>query len=210
MATETEIKLHLNDVSQITEILNDPLVTEHMREPSRQTKMLTRYYDTENWDLYRAGYMLRIRSEEERNIVSLKQGKIDISKHNGLCLRRKWICESPELEGAIDHLIGCGAPEEIASLTEGKPLVNVCSGDFSRSSVMLYMDEGVVVELSLDVGEFHVGEKTAPIQELELEVIFGSLNAVLPFSEALRAKYELEPESMTKYERCFALANGAD
>jgi len=132
VATETEIKLHLNKASQIEEIMRDELIADHMREPARIIKMQTKYYDTPDWDLYKAGYMLRIRSENDNMvIVSLKRGSIDRQHNNGLCLRKKWICESPEINGAIEHLIACGAPDTLADLVGEKPLVSVCHADFT-------------------------------------------------------------------------------
>lgn len=206
MAIEVEIKLHLRDAAQIDEIISDEEIRGFMREDFRRVEMCAKYYDTPDWDLYKAGYMLRIRSDDEHVIVSLKHGTIDKGENIGLCVRKQWICETPEIDGAIEHLIACGAPEEITELTRGKELINICRDDFTRTSAILYLDEGVVLELAMDTGVTHAGNRTGDILEMELEVIFGSLNAVRPFCHALGERYGLMPETTTKYEKSYALA----
>lgn len=206
MATEVEIKLHMKDVSQIEDIINDEEIRSSMREDFRRVNMCARYYDTPDWDLYKAGYMLRIRSEDERVIVSLKRGTIDKAENIGLCIRQQWICEIQEIEGAIGNLRACGAPREIEELTAGKELVNICYDEFIRTSAILYLEDGIVLELAMDTGVTHAGSKTGEILEMELEVIFGNINAVRPFCEALSMRLGLMPETTTKYEKSYALA----
>jgi inorganic triphosphatase YgiF len=208
MATELELKLHLTNAELIKDIVSDAEIRSYMREEFKETEMHARYYDTPDWDLYKAGYMLRIRSENERILVSLKKGRIDNEDDNGLCVRKKWMCETPDIENSIANLVADGAPKEIASLTAGKPLVNICRDDFTRTSAILYMEEGVVVELSMDVGTTHAGDKEGPILEMELEVLAGSLVAMQPFCRALGERYGLMPETTTKYEKSYALACG--
>ncbi len=209
MATEVEIKLHLNSADQIEDIINDAEIRSFMREDFKRTVLCAKYYDTPEWDLYKAGYMLRIRSDEERVIVSLKKGTIDKTENIGLCIRHQWICETPEIDGALEHLIACGAPEEILELTHGKELVNICRDDFTRTSAILYLEEGVVLELAMDTGVTHAGDKTGDVLEMELEVLFGSINGARPFCDALGKRYGLVPETTTKYEKSYALATSA-
>lgn len=206
MATEVEIKLHMNDSSQIDDIMSDPDVRDHMREDFKRVNMMTKYYDTPDWDLYKAGFMLRIRTEDERVIVSLKEGTIDKEEKAGLCVRHQWICSSQEIEGVIDRLISCGAPWKIAEITAGKPIVNVCSAEFTRTLALLYLEEGIVLELAMDIGTINAGGQSSDLLEMELEILYGKVNFVRPFVDALGDRHSLTPATQTKLDKGYELA----
>ena len=208
MPTEYEIKIHLPDNSIIDRLINDEYVTRYLKEGFVRTPMSARYYDTADWDLYKAGYMLRIRQEGLSNIVaSLKHGTVDKGDHAGLCVRRKWLCTANSIAGAGSSLLSCGAPEEFGDLIDGKQLIETCYDEFTRTSAILYMEEGLVTELAIDEGTMHVQGKTAPILEMECEIIFGGIQELKPFADGISALYGLTPELTTKYEKAYALAH---
>ena len=207
MPTEYEIKIHLPSKSVIDKLINDQYVTRYLKEGFVRTPMSARYYDTPDWDLYKAGYMLRIRQEGQNVVASLKKGTVDKGDHAGLCIRRKWLCTATSIAAAGSSLLNCGAPEDFGAIIEGKQLIETCYDEFTRTSAMLYMEEGLVTELSIDEGTMHVQGRDAPILEMECEIIFGGIQELKPFADGISERYGLEPELTTKYEKAYLLAH---
>ena len=72
MATEFEIKLRAGNVRQLEKILKDPQVAGHALEKLREIHMKTTYYDTADGALTARRWMLRVRQENERSVVTMK------------------------------------------------------------------------------------------------------------------------------------------
>lgn len=205
MSTEVEIKVKIPDEDLIARIQRDDNVTRFIREDFSVDKMHTVYYDTPDWDLCRNGFMLRIRSNGVHMVASLKHGSVDKTVHPGRCIRSKWICTSTEIGSAIESLMNAGAPDLFYEITKGKPIVESCHADFTRTSNILYLPEGLRVEMAMDHGTMYAGNNSAPILEMELEILFGTVGSLLPFVDSLSETYGLTPELHTKYERAYAL-----
>ena len=208
MSTEIEIKVKIPDEDVIGRIMTDENVTRFIREDFSVGHMHTIYYDTPEWDLYKNGFMLRIRSDGMHIVASLKHGSVDKSEHPGRCIRSKWICTATEIDNAVESLMNAGAPEQFYEITKGKPIVESCRADFTRTSNILYLPEGLRVELAMDLGTMYSGENSRSILEMELEILFGNVGSLLPFVDTLSDAYGLEPETYTKYEKAFALSKG--
>jgi len=208
MPTEIEIKIQMPDEDVIGRIMTDENVTRFIREDFSVHHMHTVYYDTPDWDLCREGFMLRIRSDGVRMVASLKHGGVDTGEHAGMCIRTKWICTATEIDTAVESLMNAGAPERFYELTRGKPIVETCRADFARTSNILYLPEGLRVELAMDRGTMEAGGNAGPILEMELELLFGRVGSLQPFVSALSETYGLVPETRTKYEKAYILATG--
>lgn len=72
MATEFEIKLRAGNVRQLEKILKDPQVAGHALEKLREIHMKTTYYDTADGALTARRWMLRVRQENEKSVVTMK------------------------------------------------------------------------------------------------------------------------------------------
>lgn len=206
MPTETEIKLQMDDPSIIQKVQESEFVTRFIREGFQTIQMHSVYYDTPNWDLFNAGYHLRIRSDGTMVVASLKQGSIDKEKHKGLCIRKKWLCTAESVDTAIDRLLMLGAPEELRAIVGNRPLLESASATFTRTQNTLYMENGQVAELAMDNGTLSAGGKTMPFLEMELEILFGNLNAFHPFCDGLSQRFGLSPAVLTKYEKAHQMA----
>ncbi|MGI5935606.1 MAG: inorganic triphosphatase [Oscillospiraceae bacterium] len=209
MPTEVEIKINIPDKSVISRIQQEEYVTRFVRDGFHVEEMHTIFYDTPDWDLCREQFMLRMRSSGQTGCLSLKHGCVSKGGSPGLCIRRKWVCTTTEIETAIESLLNAGAPERLKELTRGKPLIERARADFTRTSALLHMPEGLRVELAMDEGEISVGELRAPVLEMELEVLFGNIESLRPFCDGLSERYGLSPALTTKYEKAFALAHDA-
>lgn len=208
MPTEIEIKMAMPTLETIDEIQHDEYLTRFVQDGFSTERQHNIYYDTPDWALYHEGFMLRIRDNGVQKIVSLKRGTVDKHERAGLCVRRNWICVSPEINVAIGSLINAGAPGILDELTRGKPLVESCHAIFNRTSAMLYLPEGLRVELAMDEGEMTVNGNVRTIFEMELEVLFGNVASLRPFCDGLTERHHLSPELTTKYEKAYALAHG--
>lgn len=208
MPTETEIKLSMPARNVITDIQNDEYVTRFVRDGFSTERLHTVYYDTPDWDLYSQGFMLRIRDNGVQKIVCLKRGTVDKRGHLGRCIRRKWICTSSNINGAIDNLLNAGAPGILGEITQGKRIVESSHAVFMRTSAMLYMPEGLSVELAMDDGEMTTNGHSRSIFEMELEVLFGNIESLRPFCDGLTERHGLAPELSTKHEKAYALGEG--
>ena len=106
MATEFEIKLRAGNVRQLEKILKDPQVAGRALEKLREIHMKTTYYDTADGALSSRKWMLRVRQENERSVVTMKTPGVGYA-------RGEWECEGDSPEAAIETLIGRGAPGEL-------------------------------------------------------------------------------------------------
>lgn len=82
---------------------------------------------------------------------------------------------------------------------------------FERTSWLVRRRDGSVVEVALDIGQIDAGGKSAPICELELELLEGKPAALFDIAQQIAATIAVLPANMSKAERGYALAlNGLD
>lgn len=200
MATEFEIKLRAGNVRQLEKILKDPQVAGRALEKLREIHMKTTYYDTADGALTARRWMLRVRQENEKSVVTMKTPGVGYA-------RGEWECEGDSPEAAIETLIGRGAPEELRELC-APGLQMVCGASFIRLTQPLRLSGKTTCEICADGGELLGGKRREPFCELELELSRGSENELLAFSRALASKYFLAEEQKSKFVRARRLADG--
>lgn len=208
MAIETEMKLRMPNETVIDEIMHDPYVTQYLIDPFTEIKMNSVFYDTADFDLHKSRMMLRVRHDGHHHIATVKGSfqNVNIKDPTGISVRQEWSCMGEDPREAVKKLVEDGAPEKILEAIGDKPLVEYCRAAFSRHAAVLHMDEGVRVEMALDAGRLYCCEEDqTPILELELELLFGDINALPPFAAKLVEKYELEPEVLSKHGRALGL-----
>lgn len=197
MGQEIEVKLAVRDLQLLDCILCDELIRARMLEDYRYLQMQTVYYDTEDEFFASRRWMLRLRRENDKSLVTLK------TPGDGLA-RGEWEAESEYLDEALPMLLGAGAPEELKAV-DPQTLLPCCGAKFMRIAAMLRMDDESRCELCADMGELTGGGKSAPLCELELELKQGAFDATLAFSELLREKYALSAQKQGKFVRARAL-----
>ena len=72
MGKETEYKLAVGDLQLLDCILCSRMVTEKLCAPYAYIRMRTTYYDTEDGFLEKRRWMLRLRTEDGRSVVTMK------------------------------------------------------------------------------------------------------------------------------------------
>ncbi|WP_280552794.1 CYTH domain-containing protein [Halomonas sp. 25-S5] len=196
MADEIELKLALG--AEAPEALR--------RHPhlAGLTPALTRlgntYYDTPEGDLEQARMALRLRRAGDRLLQTLKtrgQGG------GGLSTRGEWEWEVP---GPGLDLRGLAALPPMAERDPGllERLVPRFATDFMRETWWLEED-GLSVELALDLGEIRAGGQAVAIRELELELKAGDPTALWALADALADTVALRASDTSKAARGGAL-----
>lgn len=167
------------------------------------TRLGNIYYDTPEGELEGARMALRLRRAGDRLMQTLKtrgQGG------GGLSTRGEWEWEVP---GPGLDLAGLAT---LPSMAERDPallerLVPRFATDFMRETWWLEED-GLSVELALDLGEIRAGEQAVTIRELELELKAGEPAALWSLAETLAECVALRPSDTSKAARGGALLGG--
>jgi triphosphatase len=215
---ETELKLRFNQPDGQADFLADTWVCQLVLPDSRtETDMHSQYYDTQDHRLTNRKMSLRVRREGDDRIATVKSGN---RSRNGLHQRLEWSVrlgenewpESGREELDIDWFLKCatsdGDPDdvlqEIMHKLEGQPLVEICQARFKRTTFAVGYGD-TLMELCLDDGELIAGERTEPINEIELELKEGDVRDLVALGDELTSRFDLSPENKSKYARCLAL-----
>ena len=178
MGKETEYKLAVGDLQLLDCILCSRMVMEKLCAPYAYIRMRTTYYDTEDGFLAQRRWMLRLRTEDARSVVTMKTPG---EGHT----RGEWEVESEYLDEAL-------AP--------------ICGASFTRITAELRLSENTSCMICGDVGDLTGGGRTALLCELELELKQGSEEALSAFARALMDTYHLSEQPLSKLQRARALA----
>ena len=164
----------------------------------QEIRMETRYFDTPDGALAARRWTLRLRRENGVAVACLKtpgpQGA-----------RGEWEWHGDSLPMAVEQLIAQGAPEELATLTDGHDLQEVCAAAFLRLSAPVTL-AGATAELALDRGTLRGGGLTAPLCEVEVEHKTGDPAVSAAFAASLAGEFNLQGEPRSKFARALALA----
>ena len=175
-----------------------PEIQEKLKETGsfQRISMETTYYDTPCGALSARFFTLRRRLENGVSVCTLKAPA-------GKLARGEWETECGSIREAIPELCKLGCPRELPLLTE-EGLVAVCGARFTRWASAVEWD-GALLELALDEGVLFAGEKEIPLCEIEVELKSGDRAAVIAFAQELAARFDLEPESQSKFRRAMLL-----
>jgi inorganic triphosphatase YgiF len=198
---ETELKLSLN-AADLPALLAHPLLA----GPSDTQRLLNTYFDTPTLDLQRARMAVRERLSGSDWLLTVKTAGSSVG---GLSRRQEW--EGPTTPGALGFAAlvddAALAAQLMAWRVDLQPLFRT---DFERQRwVITHADARI--EVALDHGEVSVPGTplSAPILELELELLGGPDTALLLVAEALRESpggaLALLPSDISKAQRGMSL-----
>lgn len=208
LATEIEMKLRVPDEATLKAVLSDPELTQYMKDDYEVRHMKSTYYDTADGILGQRKWTLRLRNEGGRMVAALKTP--NMSDEAGFFTRNEWQCNVDNIEDAIPMLIDQGAPRELKNLLKGRPLLAICGAEFDRKAAYLFMDDGVRIEIAGDYGYLFGGDKQETICELELELLYGDAGSLPPLCSQLLGDYNLQEETLSKYQRAKALTEQSE
>jgi triphosphatase len=170
-------------------------------EPFKVAAYETRYFDTRDGALRRAGYSLRVRRSNGRFIQTVKRKR---SPAAGLFVRKEWDCAVKGF--AVDRAALLATP--LKRLLGEARLVATARTRFTRTAWLIARG-GSRIELVLDEGKVTAGKAETPLCELELELIEGKAAALFALAAEIGAAVPLRLGVLTKNERGQALAEGA-
>lgn len=172
----------------------------------RRGKLVAIYVDTPLRELAAKGLGLRLRREGRHWRATLKAAG---SSAGGLHSRPEW--EYPAPGPVLDLSRFSGTP--LADLAEAQTLHErlkpVLTSEIRRTRWELAPVPGIRLEVVLDEGHLFAGTRSAPIAEIEIEVLEGPASAAFDLAETLAEGLALRPEPASKLARGFALAGPA-
>jgi len=202
MTSELELKF------QVPEGMVPSLRLELQRHGARSTRMIAHYFDTADELLARRGLSLRLRREGRQWVQTLKaEGDSAVSRLEHNVPLRVPSGSQPRLELARHDGTEAGAALHKALADGGmSDLVERFVTDVSRRACMLQLP-GAVIEAAFDQGVIRMGDRSAPICELELEHKSGDSQVLFALAKAWRAHGGLWLNTLSKARRGALLAN---
>ena len=195
--TEIELKLLLSREG-LEKMLQLDFMQQAMRLDSyKKRRLVSTYYDTADMTLTQHGIAYRVRDKGdgsfEATVKTSKQSK------DGLSERLELTEAKPELNG----FAALGLGYELSELAPAgvRALFTV---DVERITYILDY-AGAVIELAIDKGAIHCGEKRDSIDEVEFELMSGTVDALLELKERIASQVELRAEERSKFARGLAL-----
>ena len=204
---EIELKYLLKDRAQADAIFEDEIVKAIEDEKSFESvDMHSVYFDTVDHSLTKAGISVRVRKEGEDYVATMKnKGESENGMHRreefNVRLDDRSMIESPDISIFDDT----GEYENLLMIAGKDKLLPVLEMRFERREVRIDTGNAISV-LSADDGEIIAGDKSIPLMELEIELYSGDEKEMMAFGEKLAAKYGLEPEDKSKFQRGYELA----
>ncbi len=203
MPTEIELKLTI-DPAHVEGLRRHPVLESMVQGKPRRHKLHSIYFDTPEQDLLRAGFTLRLRRISGCWVQTVKGGG---SAEGGLHHRNEW--EWP-VRGEKPEPAPSTVPDPALLLTP-KLLARLCPlfvTDFWRTAWQLRTAQGAEIELALDQGEVHAGNRCQPISEVELELKVGEATSLFEVALAIQQQVPLWIEDISKAQRGYLLCSG--
>lgn len=165
------------------------------------------YYDTPEQILRRERVALRIRRlGSDARPQWLQTLKLGGRGDSALSQRGEWETAVPDAALALDALEATPWSRIDPDGTVFRALAPCFVTTFDRTSWSVHKRDGSVVEVSLDVGQIAAGDKSAPICELELELIAGQPAVLFDLAQQIARTIAVLPSNLSKAERGYALA----
>ena len=200
MAKEIELKLSVPEHA-LTALRRHPLISASEKIGTTVTLDNT-YYDTAELALKSRQIGVRTRRHGR---TWLQTVKCAARSQGGLSERPEW--ESP-FSGSFDF----GAVDDAATQallgSVVSDLIPIFTTRFRRETRCHRPSEQVEILIMIDKGEVSAGERSAPICELELELVRGSSLDLLQLAGTLAEKLPVMPSDRSKAARGYALFLG--
>ena len=199
--TEIELKLLLSKEA-LEKMLTLDFMVQAIRQGSKKVRRLvSTYYDTQNFALRAYGIAYRVRDKGdgtfEATVKTQKKGA------DGLSERLELNLPLTKAEPVLDGFAALGLGFELSELAP-KGVRELFTVDVQRTTYLLDY-EGAVAELAIDKGAIHCGERSDSIDEVEIELMEGDVSALLALKERIGGAVELRAENRSKFARGLAL-----
>ncbi|MCS3729796.1 inorganic triphosphatase YgiF [Bradyrhizobium betae] len=198
LAGEIELKL-LVDADRMAHFNAAPVIAANARNKGSRKHLKSVYYDTSERVLRRNGLSLRVRQSGARFVQTVKTDAADDPLRRG-----EWEASvaslAPDLALAMPFI-----PEKLRDRLETQPLEAVFTADVHRHARMIDLPAGSV-EIAFDHGVLTAGDRSLPVNEIELELKSGSASTIYEVALRLAEHGAVKPSIRTKSARGFDLA----
>lgn len=176
------------------------------RKASRQA-LHNIYYDTPDDALHHRRIALRLRRVgDAAHPQWLQTLKVGGSNDSALSRRGEWEASVSTAALQAELLQATPWPELDPDGAVFQTLQPRFTTDFQRTRWTVRQRDGSAVEVALDVGRLVVGNHTAAICELELELLAGNASALFQVANHIARGIAVLPLGISKAERGYALA----
>lgn len=158
------------------------------------------YYDTPNFDLQKRGFALRLRKKKGQFIQSLKGGGY---QDKALHSRQEWNQFIPDLTVVPSLLLETPVADLVKSEQLTADLKPLFLTDIKRELWHTPWKQSIV-EVALDEGYIVVGQNKQVMNELEIELVSGSIDDLLDLAKHVQALWHLEPIEISKAAQGYA------
>lgn len=199
--TEIELKLLLSK-EDLERLLTLNFMVQAIREGSRRVRhLVSTYYDTQELTLKEHGIAYRVRDKGDGSFEATV--KTQKQSAGGLSERLELNLPLAEAQPVLDGFAALGLGFELSELAPCgvQALFTV---DVQRITYILDY-AGAVCELAIDKGAIRCGEKSDSIDEVEIELLEGEVQALLELKERIAAAVTLRAEERSKFARGLAL-----
>ena len=199
--TEIELKLLLSK-EDLERLLTLDFMVQAVREGSRKVRhLVSTYYDTQELTLKEHGIAYRVRDKGDGSFEATV--KTQKQSAGGLSERLELNLPLAEEQPVLDGFAALGLGFELSELAPCgvQALFTV---DVQRITYILDY-AGAVCELAIDKGAIRCGEKSDSIDEVEIELLEGEVQALLELKERIAAAVTLRAEERSKFARGLAL-----
>src|SRR5438270_6631267 len=197
-AGEIELKLFV-DADRMAHFKAAPVIAMNARNKGARKHLKSVYYDTPERTLRRNGLSLRVRQSGARFVQTVKTDAVDDPLRRG-----EWEASVPSL--APDLALAMPfIPEKLRGHLEAQPLEAVFTAEVHRHARLIELPSGAV-EIAFDRGELTAGDRSLPVNEIELELKSGSAGAIYEIALRLAEHGDVKPSIRTKSARGFDLA----
>lgn len=203
---EIELKYSIGTVEIADAIWEDEEIRLMEEAGSRNREELNAiYYDTEELDLLKHDIAFRIREEGTRVIATLKWngktvGALHTREELNVNLGEGKCTDNPDPTVFSQSEIGA----ELLEVIGDKTLHGFIQVHVSRRKVRVDTNQAIF-EIALDSGLVITNNGTCIISEAEIELYSGKEDELVSLGEHLAQKYELVPETRSKFARGLAL-----
>ncbi len=170
----------------------------------RAVRLRSRYFDTAQGDLHRAGLSLRLRAQRRGQLMTLK---FDGAFPGGLFERGEAEVFT-HVETPDPFLLGPECAAMIAKAAAEKPLVLAYETDIRRITHRMVTATSDI-ELAFDTGFIIAGAEKRPVREIELELKSGDPADLYRLGIALAETFPVQLGTQAKSDRGFLLLTGA-
>ena len=199
--TEIELKLLLSK-EDLERLLTLDFMVQAVREGSRKVRhLVSTYYDTQELTLKEHGIAYRVRDKGDGSFEATV--KTQKQSAGGLSERLELNLPLAEAQPVLDGFAALGLGFELSELAPCG-VQALFTADVQRITYILDY-AGAVCELAIDKGAIRCGEKSDSIDEVEIELLEGEVQALLELKERIAAAVTLRAEERSKFARGLAL-----